>query len=758
MHPIVERYVRTTDPVFLILESARTSDEPMVRTMGLLREAIGHHRPASEALAAARALPLDHPDPALTALFLGLWGSCAAQVGAEAELAGIIKRLEAMDLAGAPPEARVAPAILRGNLARLRGDIAEQERQLRRVVEVVPRRSPRRLSFVLELSAVLASLCRLPEIADELAPLAPGDSLYVRWMLPAYRLVQYAESGHPAEAEAQARLLAEAPWVAITYHEQYLAPARTLSALCSGRWAPGAAAPDAPTGTGWTAVVDHLLARRPAEALALARAEAAARPDEPLTDPHFRGFNLVRAELAAGNGAAARRLLQLRHERGVLHPLDALFEARADWLDGERARARERFAQARGEAERLRALGRLDLELRAACELSPTALMELAGGVAPRARRSERPAPETGAATPEGPLARLVGGSPAMATLRATIRRYAPSRAPVLITGETGTGKELVARALHEASPRAAEPFVAVNCGGIADTLLESELFGHARGAFTGATRARKGLFEAAGAGTLLLDEIGEITPRLQVVLLRALESGEIRPVGSDRARTAACRVVAATNADLDARVAAGTFRPDLLYRLRQLEIRLPPLRERTEDCAALAAHFLALGRAEGPPPVLDAALATALAREPWPGNVRELRLVVERMRLLSSDAARYDRDALERARPSRPVAAASAAAALPVPAAGPGAVGVAEVLARGRGGHRRRQRLAGLFDQARRLSRGEVMALLTVSPGTAQRDLEALAAEGLIEKVTPSASTRTHYYRLRASGPSPSA
>jgi two-component system response regulator AtoC len=210
----------------------------------------------------------------------------------------------------------------------------------------------------------------------------------------------------------------------------------------------------------------------------------------------------------------------------------------------------------------------------------------------------------------------------------------APLRTTVLLTGESGTGKELVARALHELSPRAAMPFVAVNCGAIPSELIESELFGHVKGAFTGATRTNKGLAAEADGGTLFLDEIGEMPLGLQVKLLRFLQEQEVRPVGETRAQRVDVRVVAASVRDLGAAVASGQFREDLYYRLNVVGIRLPPLRERAGDVPTLAHHFLArYGRTR--PDVRVEALSdeamAALEGYRWPGNVRELEHAIER-------------------------------------------------------------------------------------------------------------------------------
>ncbi len=217
------------------------------------------------------------------------------------------------------------------------------------------------------------------------------------------------------------------------------------------------------------------------------------------------------------------------------------------------------------------------------------------------------------------------------------IGRVADRPTTVLVTGESGTGKEVVARALHRASPRAARPFVAVNCAAIPETLLESELFGHVRGAFTGAVADKAGLFEQADGSTLLLDEIGELPPPLQAKLLRVLQDHEIRRVGDTRTRRVDVRLVAATARDLPAEVRAGRFREDLFYRLNVVTVHLPPLRERVADIAPLARQFLAdLGKRFGRPLTLSDAALAWLTAQPWPGNVRELQNAVERAAVLS--------------------------------------------------------------------------------------------------------------------------
>jgi two-component system response regulator AtoC len=230
-------------------------------------------------------------------------------------------------------------------------------------------------------------------------------------------------------------------------------------------------------------------------------------------------------------------------------------------------------------------------------------------------------------------VAEIEGKSQCMLDVYKLVARVAPSTATVLVVGESGTGKELVARAIHNRSPRANKPFVPVNCTALSESLLESELFGHARGAFTGAVTAKRGLFETANGGTLFLDEIGDMGPKMQAQILRVLQDGEMRPVGGTDSIRIDVRLVCATHRDLDADVKAGRFREDLFFRINVVTVRMPPLRERAGDIPTLVRHFInKIARREGRPEasVSPEALAV-LSSYAWPGNVRELENAIER-------------------------------------------------------------------------------------------------------------------------------
>ncbi|HLL71712.1 MAG TPA: sigma-54 dependent transcriptional regulator [Pyrinomonadaceae bacterium] len=234
---------------------------------------------------------------------------------------------------------------------------------------------------------------------------------------------------------------------------------------------------------------------------------------------------------------------------------------------------------------------------------------------------------------------RLLGSSPALERIMQQARAVADTSATVLLSGENGTGKEMLARAIHEESPRADQPFIAVSCAALPESLIESELFGHERGAFTGATQAKKGRFELADGGTLFLDEIGELNQAVQVKLLRVLQERAFERLGSTKTLTVDIRLIAASNRDLDQEVEEKRFRGDLFYRLNVVPLKLPPLRERREDLPILAAHFAAKAaeKHRRPHASLDPALIEAIQEYDWPGNVRELENLMERLVVLTT-------------------------------------------------------------------------------------------------------------------------
>ncbi|MFC1462352.1 sigma 54-interacting transcriptional regulator [Verrucomicrobiota bacterium] len=763
--PVVAAFVASDKELSAVLRNPAIVRTPVVEALALLSDFI-NGKSANGALLAARDVSLKGIDAGLCILFLAHWAQALfIQSGVIRdrlqEAWTLVHQANNLASPGSPPELLSLVRLVESKLVAADGDTARQEETVRESLSALAADSPRRKFAVLELASLLARSGRMADMGADLETLAAGR------LSPAETLrltgLQFMDSVETGRTNAAVRLLPQltdgpggaSPGIGV---ERY----KSLLDLMNvdGPELPEDGEPVARGGEpDWALTVRCLMSGRVHQALRWARLWER-NHDDCISGQGFVPFNLVRAELAEGNAEAARRLIEMRNTRGNTHYFDAFFLARAELLAGHGEDAASLLASVLDAVHKYSAGGRLDFELRLAVEMRRDVLLHIARDadairMSQAARRSVAAAAPTPEAGPAG-LQRIIGTSSALDSVRKTTLQFANLDVPVLITGETGTGKELVARAIHETGVRAREPFVATNCGAISESLLESELFGHEKGAFTGAASAHRGLFEEAGAGTILLDEIGEISPRLQVALLRVLETDEIRPVGSSRSRKIKCRILASTNADLDSLAADNRFRRDILFRLRRLEIDLPPLRERVDDVLPLAAHFLDLDRPAGIHAMMSARLQNMLRAYGWPGNVRELRNALEKMRLMNSDKLYYDEDDLDSA-------ALQDTHAQPRPDTGPPAepaplpaVSVPEadepmLFRRGKSRARRLELLRSLFLQHQILTRSEIVKTFRVSPNTATSDLKALCEEGMIERVKPSKSPRSVYFRLRS-------
>jgi len=438
----------------------------------------------------------------------------------------------------------------------------------------------------------------------------------------------------------------------------------------------------------------------------------------------------IRLALAQRALDEAESLLEARRQGNFRGCIDSWLWARFELLRGHLAKAGEHLDAALVEAERLGMLTRVGLEIALDPDPSFGALLAMLR------RRSMPPAPTAPASEPIAQEVKsaidagtLVGASPSMTRLRAQIAVIARRPVPVLVTGESGTGKELLCRALHQASDRSHLPLVVMNCASLGDGLIESDLFGHLRGAFSGAERERPGLVREAASGTLVLDEIGDASPRFQAGLLRLIEQGEFRPVGSDRCERARCRFIASTNADLPALVAAGRFRADLFHRLTAFHLHLPPLRDRREDIPLLARHLAA--QIPGHPVRLAEDLLHQLAGRAWPGNVRELRHAIDRLAAWHTG--------------SGPISSAAIEAALDpihVPPERAARVPRSRDLA---------QAILGLAARHGRIDRRSVVEALAIPARTATLHLARLVTAGRLRHQRPTGAPRTHYYEVVA-------
>jgi len=768
-HPVVDTFIRSNQHLLEILKGHQKGD-PVVQAMQHLHEALVGNRISAQAMQEAENLAMEVTDPDLFILFFAIWAHLAAHEQRFFEVSVIIRRQQTLLGDKTPPEIRAVVIENESLLAMVQGDMAGHEKKLREALAALPVHSPRRLFRIMGLGFYLAQQGRLMEIETEIDWLARLRKVSFKMNTAAVlRFINAVETGLLEDACKLIPIVQNDPHKFPGHHltrsfEQYIGLLKMMQGQPETQDASITSAGE---------VIQCLLAHDVKGALAKAR-EQAKEDMSPtgLTHMGFYSLNLIRAELSAGHEEAARRLIKMRQNSGCTHYLDDFFLARADLLAGKEDQAAGRLAATARAVEYYHAQGRLEFETHLAGEWSLGDTVRLAFAAAKAAGHANEKT--EGADTDSDDKQKIIGQSREMAAVREIIARFAPLDTSVLITGETGTGKELVAQALCKTGPRQNEPFIAVNCGAISESLLESELFGHVHGAFTGAAKARQGFFEEAGKGIVFLDEIGEISPRLQVALLRVLEENEIRPVGSSYTRKISCRILAATNRDLDALAAEGRFRKDLLFRLKQLEIYIPPLRDRQDDILLLVHHFLGRDRGKGVYPGVSMDLKEALIRYDWPGNVRELRNTIERMRLLHSDKLSYGLEDLEihsqkfQEGITRRTKETRLSETLAFEDIGEGAhwqitdtkdirepespvmKDIDRFLRHGQSSLRRLDRIRELFERYQKLTRREIIQIIGASPSTVTHDLKTLRAEGLIEKVEPSSAPRTHYFVLR--------
>jgi DNA-binding NtrC family response regulator len=796
-NPVVDRFVTTDLPLQEIIAStAAISLSKIEMALLMLCDCLDGRRLARDAIEAAENVPMKGQDPELTILLLARWAELACRISRPSEAEALLHHARTLFTEQTHPEIRASIHFATSVLYEARGNQQEREKLLRQTNDELPEHSPRRKFYLWELGLLLARQGRGIEFKQEMKLLTwQTGTRFPLEQLDRLHFIDAVETGRTRAAAERMSALATAPAAnrrLFREYQQLLALMHQARPKTEDRRLktedptsePGTTNQELGTYTPvWIQTLQHLMADDAAGALRLARLEAK-RLLASIFGSGFGSLNLIRAELAAGNAEAASRLLEMRKSRGNAHYLDPFFAARCALLTDNAPQAAKQFREAQDAAQHYEATGRLDFELKLALEMpsrTPDAFLkatpkpkktppttpgrETTGSKRLKPRLKVKPAPQAPTIT-DSRLPPIIGRSPAILNLRETILKMANQPVPVLITGETGTGKELVAVSLHQASDRADKPFIPVNCSAISETLLESELFGHERGSFTGADRTTGGLFEDAGEGTLLLDEIGDVSPRLQAVLLRALETGEVRAIGSSQSRKINCRILAATNADLEARVAEGTFRRDLLYRLQRLTIHVPPLRERREDIMSLVRHFLDEGRPVGTHASVSGTFVDMARQYDWPGNVRELHNVIERMRLTHSDKLTYTEADLDirlpkpekkskstRTASSRQHETAVVDASRPVARdhdntpAPKVTEDIAHMLQQGTSALRRLERLRALFETHKNLTRAEIIRILQISPNTATKYLKTLCDEGHIRRIEPSASPRSHYF-----------
>lgn len=466
----------------------------------------------------------------------------------------------------------------------------------------------------------------------------------------------------------------------------------------------------------------------------------------------FVDYIPIHIELCLGKKGMAKFLLQEKIKKGDVSYLDDLFLGRVQLLENDWEGANQSFLRLIENINRFDAMKRLQYELQFAKEMKLSTIMALINGRTSfeKAPTQKFKAESISFSNVEGKgVKTFIGNSEIINGVKNLIIKYAKIKSPILVTGETGTGKELVAKAIHEEGLFEKEPFLAINCGALTDSLLQSELFGYVEGAFTGAQKARKGIFEAAGKGTVFLDEFGDISPKLQVSLLRVLEANEIRLIGGTKTIKIECKIVIATNVDLHRAVVAEKFREDLFFRLARFEIKLPALRERKEDIPDLINHFLWVGsRDDSKQKTLSAELLSALVSYRWPGNIRELKNEIDRLCVLNPNIDRFGLEHFDKDHLQDEIISSESSITPKVKSSGmPDNQTVLNVIQRGFPIEQRHNQLKQLFLQYKKLTRSQIMEITKVGPSTATKDLLALQNAGYIIRRSPTKSPRTDYF-----------
>jgi len=470
----------------------------------------------------------------------------------------------------------------------------------------------------------------------------------------------------------------------------------------------------------------------------------------------FEKYLPLHIALGFKNKGKARLLLQEYFQNGSADYLDDFFLARLHLLEQNLEEAQTAFTRLMSNIHKYEAMNRLTFELQFAKELKSTDVLILMSGSKESPNLNigvQNLNPHSKQKKQNKGTKQLIGDSQEITQVKKLIKQFANLREPVLITGETGTGKELVAKAIHEESPFSNEPFLAINCGALTDSLLQSELFGYIAGAFTGAQKERKGIFEAAGNGTVFLDEFGEISTKLQISLLRVLESNEIRPIGSTTTRQIKCKIIIASNIDLYQAVNEKKFREDLYYRLTRYDIKLPPLRVRTQDIELLIKYFMDDKH-------ISKQLLDALIHYSWPGNIRELKNELERLKILHSEKSilgleDFDFSRLQGFVETNTNLSNETHSKIPLSfntnerTKDINEEEILKIVQRGSKVEQRHEFIKDLFRKYKKLTRGQIMEIAKISPVTATKDMEILCQSGFIERKTPTKSVKSHYFIL---------
>lgn len=750
MHPIVKEYIETTSSLGSILEKYADKKQFLEAVfIDLVAEINNEEIDQQLYLEIDKAIINGHSDPNLFLFFI----SYAISLNSRREK---LERANALQSIGSSlPREKIHPVILSfymikmGDIKFYEGKTAEYRQYLKEALTLVDKKWPRYSTTLINIGSLISWEGRLKEFdKEDLVLLEKPENEILTIVSLQTRLSNAIFTGNAKEGSLLLNELNKKPVLAI---QSFLISCADIIKVLLGDFNENSYAEDFFKNY---CKVCHLIQINNFEEAKFYADILQSKNWRKKFSQHFAKYTSLHVELCLQNIGASRLLLKEIQERDGGHYLDDLFLARIQLLEMNFSEAIISFSRLVSNINRYEATGRLTFEIQFAKELKVADLFLLMNSQTtnidlPILQSLEKVATQAGLANG---VKLLIGESAKLLQIKKLVKKFAKLKEPVLITGETGTGKELVSRAIHDEGPNPKEPFLAINCGALTDSLLQSELFGYEAGAFTGAQKERQGIFEAAGKGTVFLDEFGDISQKLQTSLLRVLESNEIRLIGGTKTRQIECKIVVATNIDLQQAVAEKKFREDLYFRLARFDIQLPPLQERPEDIPSLINHFLG-----GSQKKISKELLDALIKYRWPGNIRELKNEIERLKILHPDKTILGIEDFEFSRlqegqtfnhfkvqrNNEPLNQSSIKNERIINER------ILKIIQKTSTVEQRHEFLKELFQQYKKLSRSQIMKIAEISPVTATKDLQALCAIGFIERRCPTKSVKSHYFEL---------
>lgn len=767
---------------YLVLEEFETLIENLnvshsvSKTIKGMREAFFDLNLAGEALSDAESVLMLDQDLYLQLVFLELRAKLSIALDRNAEGQLLISQMKNLLEQDMPSEYKIIPITCEISLLLKDGNFQLAENLIEECLQIVSPSSERYKYLILDYGFLLALECRMKKIKDAIVEISQNSGNYSLQSFSS--IVLFLDSTYRCELETSLKLETEIDFFTDYYHYFKKVIKRSFlfnfvlkfnfGKIDDSEFLKKIESEDQSD----VKIFYYLIKRIPIEAQALISSDEIEKAGY-LKNHEMEVFRPICAALSCGNFQEAKLLLIEKIQFENSHYFDDFIFARIEYAEGNTEKALAHFKLVYDNCLMNDCLGRLEFEMDLACELKNRDNQIFWDFAKKSSAISSVVIPENSSTQEEH--YDMLGESAEIKSVYESIKKYGPIDLPVLIIGETGTGKELTARALHNESNRRNKPYLAINCGAISESLLHSELFGYEQGAFTGASKHKVGILEAAGDGTVFLDEIGEISPAIQVALLRVLENNEIRPVGGTKTKKLNFRFIAATNAPLQLLVEQNKFRMDLLYRLQRFQITLPPLRQRKSDIKSLANYFLQKEK-KNHNFDLSENFIKAIENYPWPGNIRELKNEMEKIAILNVNKKHFTEKDLPQGKFQSIISGGlnfvesqgdfgSEESALehPLNYSNDQQGSELEVARSYRSDEeevqnflgnrnsflRRKTKLIKLFEKYQNLSRSEVARIMNLALNTAAKDLANLENEKIIERIKPSASPRTHYFSL---------